>query len=412
MAQNQCIFEYCNFGKGYLRIFFPEKKNTSAKEIMIDLEDYSMIDGVITKIEPVVDRIKNELKKLDLVFMPSILLLLRCEDVFRKTLAIPVKDSLFAKMQAENLYKKEMNQRQDKNDFYTATNSYKRGVGYTFNTYFMPKAIVESFLNIAKLLGTEIGDVKPYGMYLCQSLDYAENFVFFHIRRSVCTMILSSNNNLITSYDFEFETNRDIINKFLLVASKHEFEFDRKKISHYGISADDPIDLKLGLARLGEAPALSETPKKSELEASMAQSIQQNTDGLEIDSEEYDNDTTVFNVRYSEANKILRTRYDAIAKVLLSYTDMKCKVNDQCATFHINSTVYARMDIRNNRVMLYLAAKPEKYIKSRFPCALTKRKGFDDTPCLYRIATAFRQEGAFEIINDLVAEHGLVPKPN
>lgn len=406
MAQNQCIFEYCNFGKGYLRIYFPQKKNIEAKEIMIDLEDYSMVNGVITKIEPIVDRIKDELKKLDLVFIPSILLLLRCEEVYRKSLPIPVKNAWQAKM----LYNKEMKARPDKDDFYTASNSYKREVGYTYNTYFMPKAIVDSFLKIAKQLGTEVGEAKPYGMYLCESLDYTSNYVFFHIRRKVCTMILSSNKNLITSYDFEFENSREILNKFLLVASKHEFEFNRKKITHYGISADDPIELRLGLAKLGEAELVEET-KKTELDASMAQSIQQKSDGLEVDWEDYDNDGTVFTKRYNDANSILRTRYDAIAKALLSYTGMKSKVTDACSVFHINSTVYAKMDIRNNRVMLYLATNPEKYINSRYPCALTKRRGFEDTPCLYRIATAFRQEGAFLLLGELAAEQGLVPKP-
>ena len=407
MAQNQCIFEYCNFGKGYLKIFFPEKKNNAAKEIMIDLEDYSMENGVITKIEPLVDRIKFELKKLDLLFMPSILLLLRCEETYRTTLALPVKNGWQAKM----LYNKEMKARANKDEFYTVNNSYKRTVGYTFNTYYMPKNIVESFLKIAKQLGTEIGEAMPYGMYLCDSLDYDNNYVFFHIRRKVCTMILSSERNLITSYDFEFENTREILNKFLLVASKHEFEFDRKKITHYGISADDPIDFKLGLSKLGDASVAIEAPKKTELEQSMAQSIQQKTDELEVDWENYDDDTTIFSKRYADANAILRNRYDAISKVLLSYTGMKCRITEQSAVFHINSEVYARMDIRNARVMLYLATNPEKYINSRYPCALTKRKGFDGTPCLYRIATAFRQEGAFTLIEDLVTEKGLVPKP-
>ena len=406
MAQSQCIFEYCNFGKGYLRIFFPEKKNNSAKEIIIDLEDYSMESGVITKIEPLVDRIKFELKKLDLLFMPSILLLLRCEGVYRTTLALPIKNAWQAKM----LYNKEMKARPNKDDFYTVNNSYKRAVGYTFNTYFMPKDIVESFIKIAKQLGTEVGEVMPYGMYLCNSLDYSNNYVFFHIRRKICTMILSSERNLITSYDFEFETNREIINKFLLVASKHEFEFDRQKITHFGISADDPVDIRLGLTKLGEKEIV-DAPKKTEIEQSMAQSIQQKTDELEVDWENYDNDSTIFSKRYADSNAILRNRYDAISKALLSYTGMKCRVTEQAAIFHINSEVYAKMDIRNARVMLYLATNPEKYINSRYPCALTKRKGFDETPCLYRIATAFRQEGAFTLVEDLATEKGLVPKP-
>ncbi len=404
MAQNQCIFEYCNFDGGYLRIFFPSKKKAEAKEIMIELEDYPTKDGAFIKVEPIADRIKHELEPLGILFMPSIVLLLRCEGVYRNSISIPAKFSFYA----NNLYKKEMKNK-DNDNFYTEFNSYKREVGYTYNTYFMPKAIVDTFLAIAKLLGTEISSVKPFGMYLCETLDHKENYVFFHIRRKVCTMILSSGGNLITSYDFEFESNRDIMNKFLLVASKHEFEFDRQRITHYGISADDPVDLRLGLTKLGEAEPVVDL-KPDTTKQAMSETVQHKNDELEVDWENYDNDDTNFSKRYGDANGLLRTRYDAISKVLLGYTGMKCKISEQCAVFHINSEVYARMDIRNSRVMLYLATDPHKYVDSRYPCALTKRHGFEDTPCLYRIATKFRYEGAFEIIADLATDRGLVPK--
>lgn len=404
MAQNQCIFEYCNFDGGYLRIFFPSKKKAEAKEIMIELEDYPTKDGAFIKVEPIADRIKHELEPLGILFMPSIVLLLRCEGVYRNSISIPAKFSFYA----NNLYKKEMKNK-DNDNFYTEFNSYKREVGYTYNTYFMPKTIVDTFLAIAKLLGTEISSVKPFGMYLCETIDHKENYVFFHIRRKVCTMILSSGGNLITSYDFEFESNRDIMNKFLLVASKHEFEFDRQRITHYGISADDPVDLHLGLTKLGETEPVIDL-KPDTTKQAMNETVQHKNDALEVDWENYDNDDTNFSKRYGDANGLLRTRYDAISKVLLGYTGMKCKISEQCAVFHINSEVYARMDIRNSRVMLYLATDPHKYVDSRYPCALTKRHGFEDTPCLYRIATKFRYEGAFEIITDLATDRGLVPK--
>lgn len=405
MAQkNLCIFEYCDFGDGYLRIFFPSKKNTEAKEIMIELEDYRTESGIASNINPLVDRIKHELERFELFFMPSIVLLLRCQGVYRNSISIPAKFSFYA----NSLYKKEMKAKQN-DKYYAECNSYKREVGYTYNTYFMPADVVSVFQAIAKGLGTEISEVKPFGMYLCETLNHKENYVFFHIRHGVCTMILASEGNLITTYDFEFESSRDIMNKFLLVASKHEFEFDRQKITHYGISADDPVELSLGLAKLGEAE-IPEEHKISSKKHAMEESVQHENDALEVDWENYDNDTTSFSKRYGDANKILRNRYDTIAKTLLSYTDMKCKISEQCAIYHINSTVYARMDIRNGKVELYLATDPRKYINSRYPCALTKRTGFEDTSCLYRIATKFRYEGAFEIVADLAAEHGLVPK--
>ena len=165
MAQSQCIFEYCNFGSGYLRIFLPSKKNNEAQEIMINLEDYSMENGIITKIEPLVDRIKYELNNLNLTSLASPMLLLRCQETFRTNLAIPVKNAWQAKM----LYNKEIKSRPNKDDYYTVSNALRREVGYSFNTYFMRKDIVDSFLKMAKLLGTEISEVQPYGMYLCDS---------------------------------------------------------------------------------------------------------------------------------------------------------------------------------------------------------------------------------------------------
>lgn len=406
MAQNQCIFEYCNFGKGYLRLYFPARKNVPAKETIIELEDYSVVEGVIGNIEPLVDRIKFEMNNLDISSISSPLLLLRCVKTYRNSIMIPVKSS----WQAKSLYNKEMKAKGNKDLFYTTNNSYKSGAGYIFNTYYMEKDIVESFIKIAKGLGTDISEVQPYGMYLAQSLEYNNNYVFFHIRRKVCTMILVYEDELITSYDFEFESPQDIMTKFLLVASKHEFELEKKPITHYGISADEPVNFRLPLKKLGEADEETDD-SKTELEQALAESVRQSNDQLEVAWENYDNDKTIFSKRYADSADTVRNRYDAISKLLLSYMGMKCRVTEQFSTFHINSEVYAKMDIRENRVLLYLPINPEKYITTRYPCALTKRRGFEDTPCLYRIATTFRQDGAFIIIADLVAEKGLVPKP-
>lgn len=410
MAQNQCIFEYCNYGNGYLRIFFPETKKVASKEIIINLEDYAdiMVDGTFKSIDPIVDRIKTEMQGINLLFMPSILLLLRCEGVFRNSINIPVKNSWQAKM----LYNKEQKARANKDQYYTVNNVLKLNVGYTFNTYYIPRNIVEDFLAIAKKLGTDIEEAMPYGMYLANTLDYDGNYVYFHIKRKVCTMILVSDKNLLTTVDFKFRDSRDILNKFLVFISKYEFEAGKQKITHYGISADDPIELKLGLQKVGETKVIVEETKKSTEDVAMAKSVEQVADKLDVEFDNYENDPTDFSKRYADANNILRRRYDEIARKLLAYTGMKCKVTEQAAVFHINSEVYAKIDIRDNRVLLYLATNPEKYLTSRYPCALTKRRGFDTTPCLYRIATGFRFEGVDLLIKDLATEKGLVPKPN
>lgn len=407
MAQNQCVFEYCNFGNGYLKIFVPKSKNNfEAKEIFIDLQDYPIEDGIITQIEPVVDRIKFEMKNLGIVSLPDILLLLRCTETYRTTLTLPVKNYI----QALYFYNKEMKTKVNKEMFQTVNNSYKYGVGYIFNTYYLSKQIIECFAKIAKRLDSSIDTVKPFGMSLCDSLDYKGNYVYFYIKNRTCTMILVSDKNLITSYDFEFDNARTILNKFLLIASKHEFEFQRKPITRYGISADDPIELNLGLKKLSDFEVPEETVK-TVVEQPITKIIEPETLDVDVDFENYDDDSTVFAKRYATCNMILRSRYDALAKKFLSYSDMKCKITDQAAVFYINNKVYARIDIHNNRVLLYLPTDPKRYINSRYPCALTKRRGFEDTPCLYRIASGFRQEGAFVLIGDLVEEHGLIPKP-
>lgn len=402
MAQEKCIFEYCNFGNGYLRVSFPSKDGSDSKDFTIDLEDYSVSDGVITRAEPLAERIRFEMDKLGISSMPSVCLVLRCAEVYKTTMSIPVKISIAAGY----LYNKEMKVKVDKERYYTITDSYKRGIGYAYNTYFVPKAIVDSFSKITKLLSSDVTDVEVCGMHVFETLDHPETYVYLYIRRKVCTLILASEKDLITSFDFEFESAGDIRQKILIIASKHELEFERIRITHYGIDSDEPIALNIGLARLGDPVA----EDGGAVEYSAAEIESQDSGELEVDIENYDDDKTIFSKRYGDASTVIRTRYDALSKTLLNYTDMKCRVTEQCAVFHINSEVYARMDIRNSRVMLYLPLDPKKYIDSRYPCALTKRRGFDNTPCLYRIATAFRYDGAYTLIDDLATERGLVPK--
>ncbi len=402
MARSQCIFEYCNFGKGYLKISFPEKKSEQVKEFTIALEDYLVNDGVIVHTEPLVERIKFEMTKLGISKMPSIMLLLRCREVYKNTVSIPTKQSIYAGY----LYSKEIKSRFDKDKYLTVTNSYKRGVGYTYNTYFVPNAIVDSFASIAKQLSTDLVELKIYGMYLFESLDNDGCYVYFDIKSNCCSLILVSDSNLITSFDFEFERDEEIRQKFFLVAAKHELEFEKLKITHYGVNSDRLVKIDIGIPKLGEPDAAEEQG----ISHDAAEAATQAVDGLEVDTENYDDDKTLFSQRYGDAGTVVRTRYDALSKTLLNYTGMKCRVTEQCAVFHIDSDIYAKMDIRDSRVMLYLPLNPKKYISSRYPCALTKRRGFDTTPCLYRIATAFRYEGAYELLDDLASERGLVPK--
>ena len=247
MAQNQCIFEYSNFGNGYLRIYFLTESKRVDKEIMIDLEKYPIIEGVVADIDPLVDKIKHELNKAHIKAIQNPLLLLRCVETYKSTLFLPIKNYF----QAQYHYKKEVKLKHDKDNFIALNNSYKNGVGYIFNTYYIPVSVIESFNKIEKALNTEFVGVQPLGMFLAEFLDFKGNFVCFHIRKKACTMIVVFDNDLITSYDFEIESDKDILNRFLLVATKHEFEVERKQIGYYHIDSDEPYEIDLGVKRFG-----------------------------------------------------------------------------------------------------------------------------------------------------------------
>lgn len=248
MAQNQCIFEYSNFGNGYLRIYFLKDNKPAENEIMIDLEEFPLKDGVVAKVEPLVERIKQELKNLNIKSVQSPLLLLRCAEAYKNSLFLPVKNYL----QAQYLYKKDIKLKHNKERYVAINNSYKNGVGYIFNTYFIPNSVIEFFNQIEKALNTEFVGVQPLGVYLAENLEHKGNYVYFYVKKKVCTIVLIFDGDLITSYDFEFKTQRDILSRFLLVASKHEFEVEHKEIEFYDISSDESIDVDFGIKRISE----------------------------------------------------------------------------------------------------------------------------------------------------------------
>ena len=248
MAQNQCIFEYSNFGNGYLRIYFLRENKTIQNDIMIDLEEYTMHNGVVLKADELIERVRKELRNYNVRTIQSPLLLLKCAECYKNSLFLPVKNFL----QAQYLYKKEIKTKQSK-DFVPIGNSYKNGVGYIFNTYYIPNSVIAFFNKIEKALNTEFVGVQPLGMFLAENLTYQGTYVYFQIRKKVCTMILVSDKELITSYDFDFEDDREVLTKFLLVASKHEFEVERKPISFYDINTDEPLNVDFGIRRFGRA---------------------------------------------------------------------------------------------------------------------------------------------------------------
>ena len=377
MSKNICIFKYCNYGKGYFQVKIPKTKEEPASEISIELDDYLLENGVIKNIDSIADKIKEKVtfkKKFPVV------LLLRCEETYKTILSLPMMN----KYKARSLYKKEQKAKKVNNNYVKKSNYFQHSLGYIFNTYYMPKDVINSFKKLAKMLGTRIISVEPFGFYLKKLLPY-ENYVYFYIRRKVCTLFLVVNKELVSVYDFEFKTKKDIINQFLLVMSKHEFEFERKLIQYYGIDSDEKITLDLGLEKLED--------KKISEEAYI--------------EEEVDNST--FTKRYDLSSKAIKKRYKSLFDRLLAYENMSYKITDNSVIFYIEENIYAQLDIRKGRVDLYLALDPEKYPKL-YKAQEGNEKGFETTPCLLSVSSKFKELKAKVLIKKLANTYDLVSR--
>jgi len=377
MSKNICIFKYCNYGKGYFQVKIPKTKEEPASEISIELDDYLLENGVIKNIDSIADKIKEKVtfkKKFPVV------LLLRCEETYKTILSLPMMN----KYKARSLYKKEQKAKKVNNNYVKKSNYFQHSLGYIFNTYYMPKDVINSFKKLAKMLGTRIISVEPFGFYLKKMLPY-ENYVYFYIRRKVCTLFLVVNKELVSVYDFEFKTKKDIVNQFLLVMSKHEFEFERKLIQYYGIDSDEKITLDLGLEKLED--------KKISEEVSI--------------EEEPDNST--FTERHNLSSKAIKKRYKSLFNRLLAYENMSYKITDNSVIFYIEENIYAQLDIRKGRVDLYLALDPEKYPKL-YKLKEANEKGFEATPCLLSVSSKFKELKAKVLIKKLANTYDLVSR--
>jgi len=375
MSKNICIFKYCNYGKGYFQIQIPKTKDEPASEITIELDDYLLENGVIKNIDSIADKIKEQVtfkKKFPVV------LLLRCEETYKTILSLPMMN----KYKARSLYKKEQKAKKVNNSYEKKSNYFQHSLGYIFNTYYMPKDVINSFKKLAKMLGTRIISVEPFGFYLKKMLPY-ENYVYFYIRRKVCTLFLVVNKELVSVYDFEFKTKKDIINQFLLVMSKHEFEFERKLIQYYGIDSDEKITLDLGLEKL-------EDKKISE----------------EVYIEE-EPDNSTFTERHNLSSKAIKKRYKSLFNRLLAYENMSYKITDNSAVFYIKENIYAQLDISKGRVDLYLALDPKEYPKL-YRLKEASEKGFEVTPCLLGVSSKLKELKAKVLIKKLANTYNLI----
>ena len=260
--------EFCNYkGKSYLEIVAVTP--TGEVTLRRELEDYMLSDGVLQNVEDLSKAIKAE---MNIEKMPAFELVIRAEGQFKTIVSLPT----MSQSQSLSLYFKEMRERAKFEKFINVYNVHKHTLGYIYSTYFIPENVVKSMKILAKLLGSRVTTVSPYGFYLHKVLNTKRSFVHFHIRNGLCTMLLISEGELISTYDFTLDTAEDVERQFLLVMSKHEFEFEHKAITHYAIDSDVEMELDLGLEQLAledipspepvpEVAAPTEKKKKSGL---------------------------------------------------------------------------------------------------------------------------------------------------
>ncbi len=397
MTQNTCTIEYCNFRSGYLKLSIPADNRSTANTFMIELDDYIMEDGVPKNLQALADRIRFEVGD---VAIPPITLLLRCVETYKSISTLPPMSSF----KANTLLAKEQKAARVNPNYVIATNVFHHTLGYIYNIYFMPKRVIEAFRKLAKLLNTQIKVAEPFGFRYNQSIGYSGTYANFYICKKVCTLTLVANKTLVSVYDFEFENERDIITKFLLVISKHEFELAHKKIQRYHVESDEEINIDLGILETETKPSATVGTPTDKTEK------KDSGDDSEIEVESDEVMSSTFSERHSASSDAMKQRYTKLAEKLLSYDGMRCHITEQAAVFHVDKTVYARLDIKGSRVCLYLALDADQYKNTRYECALSKRHGFETTPCLYRISTKFRQDGAYVMIDSLSQQYGLVPK--
>ncbi len=398
MNPNICTLEFCNYRSGYLKLHVPADKKSTARDLMIELDDYLMEDGIPKNLEAIADRIKFEVGDKAI---PPITLLLRCEETYKTIFTLPT----MSRLKANALFAKEQKAEKVNPKYVTVSNVFPHSLGYIFNTYYLPKHVIDAFKKLARLLDTKIRVAEPFGFHLKNTLSYGGTYAYFYVCQKVCTLLLVVNKSLVSVYDFAFKTERDLISQFLLVISKHEFEFAHKKIQRFHVEADEELHIDLGLFDAEKKATPSTAIPLTTLDQPLPAE-----DDVEIEVEYDEISGTTFSERHSAAPETLKRRYTKLAEKLLSFDGMRCQITEQAAVFHVDKIVYARLDIKGPRVCLYLATDANQYRNTRYQCALSKRSGFEATPCLYRISTKFRQDGAYDLIDSLSQQYGLVPK--
>ena len=368
MRKNQLILEFSNFNNAYVKAIAYGKDGKVEKTHTIALDNRCIVDGTIFNEKEFATALKEAFPK-----PYPITLVVCCQEMYKNSLSFPQMPMWQAQIQ----YRKEI-KAVTKPDYTLLTNATKHGGGIGFSSYFIPTRIVDTFKSVAKLVGARFAGVELFGNYLKENLPYTGNYAYMYLRRNTCSMILVVEDHVVTSYDFGYEDPSEIERNFLLVLSKHEFEFERQSISRYAIDSDFEYDLEAGLDRI---------------------------DGK---------GTKKFKIKYDKsflAKLILSTEetkqyYSDIKNVLLSYKGVKCRTSRKQDTFRYNKQVVAKLLVRGKTLCLLTSLPVDDYKEEFGVENEPANSAHTDTPCLFKITGTRRSAEARDLVAELMQKLG------
>lgn len=232
------VIHYSDIVNPFLNVSFYNKGKLELQKKYL-LKDYQVEDGKLLNIEAISKVIKN-----DFNYSAPIVLLLSSNDIFKNVVSLPK----ISKSKADKLYLKELKETFNdyKNHYDLISNNYKHDLGYIYNTYFISHRVIEDFKLLAKLLNTKIINVDIFGNYIFNKIrnSYDGSYSVIYKEDDYCLLLNIYNNQLTTIYNFNSNNVDEIINQYLLIVSKHEFNFEKKSIQTIFVSDNIYFDVK------------------------------------------------------------------------------------------------------------------------------------------------------------------------
>lgn len=259
--KNKVEIFFSDIGEPFLfaRVY---ENNLLTKEKVFSIGKEQIEDGKIFNVENIIEQLKDlKIEKY------SIDLILCSQMIFELVISLPKVNA----QRAEQLKKKEIKESFEKyKDFYyLIEKKYAYNLGLVYTEYFVSNAIVDNWRQIAKGANAKLSTIRLFGDYLYETMkkgEYTEisvqenlenqeevketkkankliDFALIFVHDFMATFVLSTHDQLIGFYSFEFSSKEELMKRFLLVIGKHEIELEKRTIKD--IFVDSDIDLSL-----------------------------------------------------------------------------------------------------------------------------------------------------------------------